>query len=130
MPTAKGGRDATAAMKSGRHTCRNLVDWFEFCGYVFEVRPPIWIIRQEQFQADLDVFLSRIGYDGQLNLVPVSDRKSNIANYDGIPELSDTARTNLRRWYAQDYAFIDLCEAWLNEQDTDAFVSRRLEDVL
>ncbi len=58
------GRDATAAIRSISHCARNIVDWFKYCGYVFEVRPPIWIIRQEQFQADLDVFLNRIGYDG------------------------------------------------------------------
>ncbi len=123
------GRDATAAMRSGSHICRNIVDWFKYCGHLFEVRPPIWIIRQEQFQADLDVFLSRIGYDGHLDIATASDRRSNIADYDGIPSLSDTAKANLRRWYAQDYAFIELCEAWLNEQDIDTSVSRRFEDV-
>ncbi len=118
------GRDATAAIRSCRHNCRNLVDWFKYCGYVFEVRPPIWIIRQEQFQADLDVFLSRIGYDGPLDIATASDRRSNIADYDGIPELSETAKANLRRWYVQDYAFIDLCETWLNENDSYVHLDR------
>ena len=62
---------------------------------------------------------------------PSSDRKSNIPDYDSIPELSNTARANLRCWYALDYAFIELCEAWLNQnaKHIDASVSRRFEDM-
>lgn len=106
------GQDATAAMRSIRHPSRNLVDWFRFCGHMFDVRPPVWIIRQEHLQSDLEVFLKRIGYDG-----PLADEarsKDHTNDYENIPELSPLAQENLRRWYVQDYAFIDMCETWMN----------------
>lgn len=106
------GREATAAMRSIRHCSRNLVDWFRFNGHMFEARPPIWIIRQEQFDADLQIFLDRIGYGKE---VPVAtDKTGTHANsYEKTPPLSDKAQSNLRAWYAQDYAFLDLCEHWM-----------------
>ena len=108
------GRDAISAIRSISHCSSNLVDWFRFCGYLFELRPPVWIIRQEQFSADLGVFLRRIGYKGCVDIAP-ERQKSHASDYVGIPDLSDTARANLRQWYAQDYAFLDLCEIWLTE---------------
>lgn len=115
----KLGSDATAAMRSIRHCSRNLVDWFKFNGHMFEVRPPVWIVRQEHFAADLDVFLKRIGYEAPAELARSDNKEAHANNYEGIPDLSEKAMTNLRRWYAQDYAFLELCETWMAQARSD-----------
>lgn len=110
------GREAVAAIRAIQHCSRNLVDWFKFHGHMFEIRPPIWILRQEHFARDLGVFLKRCGYEGTLELAADKTR-SHANDYSGIPELSDRARENLRRWYVQDYAFLDLCQEWMATTD-------------
>jgi hypothetical protein len=52
---------------------------------------------------------------GEKEEVPVAtDKTSAHANtYEKTPPLSDMAQSNLRAWYAQDYAFLDLCEHWM-----------------
>ena len=124
--TGQKGQNATAAIRSIRLCSRNLVDWFKFCGNLFEVRPPIWIIRQENFSADLDIFLKRIGHDGPLDLV-TGETASHANDYDDIPNLSDTAKTNLHRWYAQDYEFLEMCEAWMDENIDNASLSSPIQ---
>ncbi len=111
----EAGRDATMALRSIRHTARNLVDTFKFEGSLFELRPPVWIIRQEQFDADLAAFLDRIGFRGDAGL-DTSSAGANRGAYGDAPPLSVAAVANLKRWYAQDYAFLDLCEDWLARQ--------------
>jgi hypothetical protein len=112
----RDGREAAAAIRSIRHTARNLVDWFRFSGHLFDVRPPVWIVRQEHFAADLEVFLARIGHEGGVDLA-TDERRSHTNDYAGVPALIDAALANLRRWYAQDYAFLELCEDWMAAQD-------------
>ncbi|CAN1548389.1 Sulfotransferase [Paracoccaceae bacterium] len=106
------GIDAALAMKTIRHTSRNLVDTFTLHGFDLFQRPPIWIIRMENLQDDLAEFLRRIGYTGPFEALgedPAARRQS----YDGAPPLSDLAKQNLRRWYAQDFEFLRGCDAWL-----------------
>ncbi|NRB36108.1 MAG: hypothetical protein HRU31_15480 [Rhodobacteraceae bacterium] len=106
------GREATAAIRSIRHTARNFVDWFRFEGYLFDENPPLWIIRQERFDDDLAIFLKKIGHHAPITLhQDAIGRHSN--DYSDAPELSPLALENLRRWYAQDYAFLDLCNDWM-----------------
>ena len=109
------GRAAAAAIRSIRHCSRNLVDWFKFSGCMFELQPPIWIIRQEKFEFDLEIFLQRIGYSKPIELS--TDKTTSHSNdYSGVPNLSDKAKENLRCWYAQDYEFLKLCEDWINRE--------------
>ncbi len=108
------GRKA-AAMRSIRHTSRNLVDWFKFCGELFEVRPPVWIIRQERFRDDIAVFLEKIGKADVVDDGFMAER-AHANDYSATPALSDLAKENLRRWYAQDYEFLRLCDDWLAGQ--------------
>lgn len=112
------GVKAFSAMKSIRHTAQNQVDWFYCAGNIFDVRPPIWIIRQEHFERDLRDFFTTAGIEHlwphvRLDKDPVS---SHANNYQGIPDLSDKAKANLQRWYEQDFAFYRACEAWLDER--------------
>lgn len=117
------GIDAALAMKSIRHISRNLVDNFTLHGFDLELRPPVWIIRIEHLQQDLAEFLRRIGHDRPVDISgtdPVARRQS----YDGVPPLSDLARENLRRWYAQDFEFLRACEAWLAANGAGATAPR------
>jgi hypothetical protein len=108
------GRDATAAILSISHTSMNQVSWFERWGHALVVRPPVWIIRQENYDADMKEFLRRID---QLNPQAVSHNPTarHANDYSGVPDLSQAAITNLQKWYCQDFAFYDLCEDWLEK---------------
>ncbi|WP_137679368.1 hypothetical protein [Aurantiacibacter suaedae] len=104
------GTAATQAMISIRHTGQNLVNWFFLQGNLLEVRPPMWIIRQERFDEDYDRFL-KIAQLEKPSDEPASRLHAN--NYDEAPPLSEKAKRNLRQWFTQDYAFYRLCETWL-----------------
>jgi hypothetical protein len=106
------GRHAFFAMKSISHTSMNQVDWFDRAGYFLERRPPVWIVRQEAFDADLARLLDRLGHTAPVEIA--QDPLAAHANdYEGIPPLSPAALANLRTWYSQDYEFHRLCCAWL-----------------
>ena len=113
------GRKAYGAMKSIRHTTQNQSDWFSFCGYFLETWPPVWIIRQEKFAADLAFFLQRSGLGVEINEVAISGDRSvaHVNDYSSVPALSETAVGNLKRWYAQDFALYAMCEEWLSDQE-------------
>lgn len=103
------GTEALAAMTAIRHTAQNQIEWFSLVGDIFHTRPPIWVLRQEHLEEDLETFFERAGVDTR----PVlrTDRVGAHANdYSQVPPLSDLARANLRRWYARDYAFYDAVE--------------------
>ncbi len=106
------GVDAALAMKSIRHTSRNLIDTFTLHGFDLFLRPPVWIIRIEHLREDLAEFLRRIGYSGPVEATG-DDPAARRQTYDGAPPLSDLAKQNLRRWYAQDFEFLRACETWL-----------------
>ena len=107
------GRQATAAIRSIRHTARNLVDWVRFEGHLFDRRPPVWVVRQERFASDLNILLRRLDCSEAVKID--MERRSHTNDYSETPPLSDKALENLRAWYVQDYAFLDLCESWIVE---------------
>ena len=106
------GRKALAAVKSIRHTAQNQTDWFYCFGHFLDLKPPIAIIRQENFQEDMTNFQRKINLPDPflLNQDAVLSHKN---NYDGTPDLSPTAVENLMRWYCQDIAFYEMCEDWI-----------------
>jgi hypothetical protein len=106
------GRKAFAAVKSIRHTAQNQVDWFYGCGNLFTVRPPIAVIRKEHFDRDISLFQSLIGLIHPIAL-QADKIASHMTDYGSAPGLSDKAVANLRRWYAQDFVFYDLCSDWM-----------------
>ena len=112
------GLKAAAAMKSIRHTAQDQIDWFALAGDVFTVRPPVWVLRQEHLEEDLKVLLDRLGVD----FTPEArqDAKGTHANdYSGIPELTEAGIANLRRWYAQDFAFYEAVETWMESERSE-----------
>ena len=109
------GLAATKAISSIRHTAMNQIDWFEGA-LNFELRPPIWIIRQEQFKEDLEVLLGKLRTHIKVKDVIVSNdpKTAHKNDYSDTPDLSDLGKRNLRAWYARDFAFYDLCVDWIN----------------
>lgn len=108
------GRKALGAIHSIRHTAMNQIDWFCQTGNFLEIRPPVAILRQEHLSDDFDAFKSHLGVS--LDLVPEIDKgKAHATDYAAIPELSEKACENLRRWYAQDFEFVARCERWVQE---------------
>lgn len=106
------GRQAIDAIKSIRHTAMNQVDWFYTCGNMFEIRPPVHIIRQENFANDFAKLTELLGVEGEV-IIEKDPVRSHRNNYEGVPELSELAIENLTKWYSQDIAFYKRCVAWL-----------------
>ena len=109
------GMRAVAAMKAIRHTAQDQIDWFALAGDIFTTRPPVWVLRQEHLETDLEILLSRLG----LEMRPELRRDSEGAHandYSDVPELTAKGRSNLRRWYAQDFAFYDAVETWMDDK--------------
>ncbi|MEL7444654.1 MAG: sulfotransferase family 2 domain-containing protein [Pseudomonadota bacterium] len=108
------GMQAVAAMKSIRHTAQDQVDWFALVGDIFSVRPPVWVIRQEHFDEDIERFYQRAGIGTRPELK--RDPKGSHANdYSDVPDLSERALSNLKRWYSQDYALYEAVETWMEQ---------------
>lgn len=117
------GRAATAAILSVTHCSMNQAYWVMRAGNFLQTRPPVWIVRQEAFEADFRELARRADHCGRYEVVndPVLSHRN---DYTDTPPLSDLARQNLRRWYVQDYAFVACCEAWMAQslgQDLDHF---------
>jgi len=93
------------------------IDWFERVA-VLDLRPPVWIIRQEKLEEDFNTLLGRVGLPitcGDLKLA-TDKMAAHANNYGTAPELSPSARDNLNRWYARDFVFYDLCVDWMARQ--------------
>lgn len=108
------GYDAAQAIQAIRHTAMQQIDWFERLSFL-DLRPPLWIIRQERFAEDFGALLRRMGLTLSFSdLKPATDAASAHSNdYSQVPELSDLAKENLARWYARDIVFYEVCERWL-----------------
>lgn len=109
------GMRAVAAMKAIRHTAQDQIDWFALAGDIFTTRPPVWVLRQEHLEADLGVLLSRLGLDIQPELRRDSEG-AHSNDYSEVPDLTEKGRSNLRQWYAQDFAFYDAVETWMDSR--------------
>ena len=112
------GERAFAAINSIQHTAQNQSDWFRTVGGFLNLHPPVWIIRQENFEEDFQKFLERSGLgvsfeDIEISQDPVSSHSN---DYSDIPELSHKAKRNLERWYSQDFELYRVCERWIKSQ--------------
>lgn len=109
------GRSAFFGMLSAGHLGRGQVDWFKGSGYFLDLRPPVWIVRQEQLQADMEILFRRLGMNTNFSMSadPVT---AHVNDYSEAPDLSEKALHNLKRWHAPDYAFCLQIENWLSAQ--------------
>ena len=108
------GELARSSMHSIQHVRKTHFTWFHPHGHFLTARPPVWILRQENFEADLETFSQRLGLDG-----PPDGRadayRGKITDYSEIPELSAKGVKNLERWYSADIAFYEDCSRWLDK---------------
>ena len=110
------GMRAMSAIRSITHTAKAQLDWFAMRGFFLQGRPPVWIIRQEQFDADWATFCNKIGVPA--SPVPSSDPERQHRNdYADVPALSRRARRNLERWYCQDIEFYRRCCLWIEKHN-------------
>jgi hypothetical protein len=109
------GMRALGAIKAIRHTAQDQIDWFVLVGEIFSVRPPVWVLRQEHLEADMAQLLARLGVGVRPEM-----RRDKVGahsnDYSETPPLSEKARANLQRWYAQDYALYDAVETWMAQE--------------
>lgn len=114
------GRLATESILSIYHTATTQVSWFVGQGAFLEIRPPVWIVRQERFDEDLATLFHRAGWSDMLpHIEQTRDPVRRHANdYASVPPLSAKARVNLEAWYAQDREFYRMCRAWLEQRST------------
>jgi hypothetical protein len=113
----KNGAKALMAVQSISHTSMHQIDWFVRVGYFLQSRPPLWIIRQEKFNADMAEFLSRANLGMTLADIEVSNdpKTAHKNDYTATPELSERAIENLMLWYSRDFEFYKVCESWIIE---------------
>ena len=114
------GHLALCAIKAISHCAMEQINWFEKAGFFFTLNPPVYIVRQERFEEDLAVLLSRLGFDGRVSLArdAVSAHRN---DYSAVPPLSVKAKKNLFAWYRQDVEFYRQCEYWIaREQEGPA----------
>lgn len=97
---------AEEAMRSIRHLSNSYWDWFRDPEY-FTRRSDdlLWIGRQGSL--DIAGLGHALGVEGLT--LPEDATTANRAT-SPKPELSDVARQNLNEWYADDYAFLSLCD--------------------
>jgi len=93
---SEGGLDARGAMHSTQHLRRNQYRWFEPNGFFLRQQPPVWILRQEQFDDYVAQFVRRPGLE-QLNLTRADDFRAKVASYADISDLTKKAVSNLDR---------------------------------
>jgi hypothetical protein len=98
-------RDAENAMRSIQHVRASYWNWFRDPEY-FQSRlgDLLWIGRLESL--DIGPLTAALGVDG---LAMPQDSVAANRSPTSKRELSDLARENLKRWYAKDYEFLELC---------------------
>lgn len=106
------GTAAYCAMRSIMHVCMPQQHAILKDGYFLEVRPPVFILRQENLEADLGTLWEILDLD--IDVSPTSDPvKAHENDYSGAPALSEKAIANLQKWYAADFEFYRMCEDWI-----------------
>lgn len=106
------GLKAMTAMKSISHCSMDQIGWFDRRGSFLLLHPPVGIVRQEMFDADMALLAQAAGFALPGHLDP-EGRAAHRNDYAATPPLSEKARRNLRDWYRQDFEFYARCEDWI-----------------
>ena len=78
-----------------------------------ETRPPLSILRQERFNDDLNQLLLTLGICA-VEVDQIVSQRIHANTYQPRHTLSAHSESNLRRWYASDYEYIERCNDWIN----------------
>lgn len=111
----ESGRTARAAMHSIGHLRKLHHEWFFPYGYFLEHRPPIWILRQENFEHDFARFVQELGVS-PMQFQEADPALAKSTSYDKIPALTAKAKRNLSKWYEVDIRFYDDVSWWLDNR--------------
>lgn len=109
------GHQAREAVAAIRHVCKFQHSWFDAVPDFLATRPPVAILRQENFNEDLLALYSQLGI-AEAPVFAADLRNSHKNDYSGTEALSDKAVENLKRWYAKDTEFIAECDRWRAQQ--------------
>jgi hypothetical protein len=106
------GQQAFAAVRAIEHLAINQIDYFKWSGSFLLKRPPVAIIRQENFERDIAALLRKLGINSSplIETDPVAAHRNAYAD---VKPLSDQARENIRKWYTQDIELYRQCTSWL-----------------
>lgn len=101
---------AVNGMKAIGHVRTSLWDWF---GGRFlldsEKRKVVGILRQEELERDLHALEEALSLERPLEFPGDSERRHEN-DYSHLAPLTETAVGNLRVWYRQEYAFLEMLE--------------------
>ena len=124
------GEHANAAMRNIRHVRDGYWKWFESEDYFrSRVRDLFFIGFQETLAGDFEILKSRLGLPGRLAL-PNDDVEAHITPRGLDRKLSAGAVENLRKWYEEDYRFLELCREILRRNPWLRAKKRRLREHL
>jgi hypothetical protein len=116
-PAASDHMLALKAMRNISHLRCAYRDWFGSLE-ALEVRRHsiVFIGRTARLDSDFAILRSALNMPPDMQL-PVDDRQSNRSGGgQGASMLSEHAKVLLRAWYADDYRFMDWCDAWWKQQ--------------
>ncbi|MEM7501235.1 MAG: sulfotransferase family 2 domain-containing protein [Pseudomonadota bacterium] len=103
---------AVQAMQSIEHVRSTYWDWFINRGNLTERRADIVFVgQQESLTQDFEQMKQMLELPQALAL-PADPANAHTSPAGEDRELSDQARENLSRWYAQDYDLLDICAEW------------------
>lgn len=103
---------AFSAMQAIRHVKQPQHSWFPDLEEIFDSRPPICILRQENLEIDVRYLRKSLGLSEDL-ILETDHINAHKNDYSKTPPLSDRAVENLKRWYAADIHFYALASAWI-----------------
>jgi len=117
---------ARAAMRNIRHVRDGYWTWFESEEYFrSRVQDLFFIGFQESLAGDFEILKSRLGLPRR-SALPNDEVKAHV-NPRGLDRtLQDEAVRNLRRWYEEDFRFVNLCREMLRENPSIRAKRRRL----
>ena len=110
------GEEAFWAMNSITHIKTHQFDRFSSVPSFLKYRPPIHIIRTENFKNDFSKFLLKTNIKVSIDELNLEKDKnsSHTTIYSDIPSLSELAKSNLKIWFKKDYYFYGICSDWLD----------------
>lgn len=108
-------RFASAAMHSIAHVRSSYWDWFQDEEYFLSRVADVFFIGfQEQLPMDFERLRHKLGLPQPLSL-PEDDVHAHRNPAELDRNLTDVAVANLTRWYARDFAFVEMCRTVARE---------------
>jgi hypothetical protein len=107
--------EALLAIESIQHTAMHQIDYIKCCK-VFNINPPICIIRQEFFESDFNLLLKIINLNLTIDDFQCGnniDKHKNTSMLD--KKLTKAAINNLNKWYYRDLCFYNFCNEWMKK---------------